>query len=428
MPPRKAAPPPRPTTTLILDNGASTIKAGLATSTSPTLIPNGIASDRSRRLYVGSALSTCRDLSDVSIRRPVEKGQIVNWEAQREIWDFEFLRDGAPLHIDPSETRLLLAEQPCGLPALQSNCDQIVFEEYGFASYYRGLAPAMNAWRDVQGIFNTPSETGIGTHVPAEVTLVVDSGYSGTTVTPLLSGRPLQSAIRRLDVGGKVMTNYLTKLISLRHFDMRNDTYIVNEMKEAACFVSTDFKVDLEASWKGTKGERKPAGDVARDYTLPDFHTRMRGVLREHDPTRSKVRSLDTPEDVLTLRNERFSPAELLFSPGDASFSQPGLADLIRQSLGVLPLGLWPGLLANVVVVGGNTLLEGFVPRLQRELLTRFPDECVVRVARPSDPVTSTWEGMKVLANHEAVEGLVVTKAEYEENGAAWVRRKFAGI
>jgi len=45
-----------------------------------------------------------------------------------------------------------------------------------------------------------------------------------------------------LDVGGRLMTNYLTRLLSVRHFDMRNETFIVNEMKEAVCYVSLDFK------------------------------------------------------------------------------------------------------------------------------------------------------------------------------------------
>lgn len=38
---------------------------------------------------------------------------------------------------DPHNTNLLLTEAPNAPVALQSNCDQIVFEEYEFAAYYR---------------------------------------------------------------------------------------------------------------------------------------------------------------------------------------------------------------------------------------------------------------------------------------------------
>ena len=66
------------------------------------------------------------------------------------------------------------------------------------------------------------------------------------------------------------------------------------------------------------------------------------------------------------------------------------------------------------------------IQRLQMDLLERVPDECIVRVARPEDPIISTWLGAANLARHEHVERLAVTKQEYEEHGAGWVARKFA--
>ncbi len=138
---RSAGPVP-PSITLVLDNGADTIKAGFVTSEtldeSPRVIPNCIARDRQHKSYVGSELAKCKDFGEIAFRRPVEKGYIVNWEAQKEIWDREFFDDKAPQKCDPAETRLLLGEHSNSLPALQTHCDQVVFEEYGFASYYRG--------------------------------------------------------------------------------------------------------------------------------------------------------------------------------------------------------------------------------------------------------------------------------------------------
>ncbi|KAK3381939.1 actin family [Podospora didyma] len=427
--------PAPPSTTLVLDNGANTIKAGFVTGSrtdAPRLIPNCIARDRHRKTYVASEFEKCRDFGEIAFRRPVEKGFIVNWEAQKEIWDREFFDDKAPQKCDPSATRLVLTEQPNSLPALQAHCDQMVFEEFGFASYYRGIGPSFNAYQDIQAIFQTPREPDTTIDIPAEVMLLVDSGYSHTTVTPLLQGRPLHTAIRRLQVGGKLMTNYLARLLSVRHFDMRNEPYIVNEMKEAACYVSLDFNRDLEKTWKGTRGERREdyltGAGIAKDYVLPDSHTRFHGILRDHEPAVSARarKGVVVTEDIMTLRNERFAVPELLFRPSDIDMHQPGLADLIMQSLSVLPIGLWPGLLANIVVVGGNTLIENFSQRLQTELLERVPDACVVRVGRPENPITSTWMGAANFAKHEHVERLAVTKQEYEENGAGWVARKFA--
>lgn len=292
-----------------------------------------------------------------------------------------------------------------------------------------------NAYHDLQSLFRTPKDALTAANTPAEIMLVVDSGFSHTTITPLLGGRPLHSAIRRIDIGGKFLTNYMARLISLRHFDMRNDLYIVNEMKEASCYVSADFKADLERTWKGTRGEKRQdylsGAGIVKDYVLPDFHTRHKGILREYDPaqhTKSKKLAAlgESEEDVLTLRNERFAVPELIFRPSDVGMRQPGLADAIQQSLHELPIGLWPGLLANIVVVGGSSLFDGFIQRLQKELVQLVPDDCIVRVARPADPITNTWYGAANMANHPNIDKVAVTKQEYEEHGSAWIARRFS--
>ena len=38
---------------------------------------------------------------------------------------------------DPKETNLLLTEKPNCPKELQKNCDEVVFEQFGFAAYYR---------------------------------------------------------------------------------------------------------------------------------------------------------------------------------------------------------------------------------------------------------------------------------------------------
>lgn len=439
--PKNTRPAP-PSRTLVLDNGGYTIKAGYVTDEAtdePTIIPNCIARDADRNVYVGSELDRCKDFSEMAFRRPVEKGFIVNWEAEKEIWDRQFFDDDCPQPCgDPAETRLLLTEPLNGLPVLQTNCDQMVFEEFGFASYCRVPSPALGAYHDVQAVFRTPRDPDTVAPLPAEAILLVDSGYSHTTVTPVLHGRPLHPAVRRLEVGGKLLSNYLTRLLSLRHYDMRNDPYIVNEIKEQACYVSLDFARDLDRTWKGTRGgppsdDYRSGAGIAKDYVLPDFHARSRGIVRDYDPTlTARARKLAAAageaggEDVLTLRNERFTVPELLFHPSDIGLRQSGLATLVLDALHAVPVGLWPALLANVVVVGGNALFDGFIQRLQTEIVALVPDDCIVRVARPADPITSTWHGGANFAKHPHINALAVTKQEYDEYGAAWVARKFA--
>ena len=211
---------------------------------------------------------------------------------------------------------------------------------------------------------------------PAECLLVVDSGFSHTTVTPLLRGKPIQQAVRRLDIGGKFLTNYLKELISIRHYNMLDEIHLMNEVKEAICFVSGDFKRDLERIWKGASVKQKIAREGERnivvDYVLPDYNAHKPGYVRAHDPSvGAKMRKIgalsgagEAVEDYMTLGNERFTVPELLFNPNDVGLRQPGIPETVMQSMSAVPTGLWPAMLANVLVVGGNSCIDGFMPRM----------------------------------------------------------------
>ena len=90
-----------PDKTLVIDNGGYTLKAGFATPQASIdhchVIPNCVARDRAKRIWVGPHLDKCLDFGELAIRRPVEKGFIVNWEAEKAVWDATFLDEGAIL-------------------------------------------------------------------------------------------------------------------------------------------------------------------------------------------------------------------------------------------------------------------------------------------------------------------------------------------
>lgn len=282
--------------------------------------------------------------------------------------------------------------------ALQTNCDQIVFEEFEFAAYLRSVGlcfllplslampicyrltgevgPSLNAFNDIASLVGDPSRsTDLGA-LPVECLLVIDSGYSHTTVTPVYQGRPIQQAVRRLELGGKFLTNYLKEVMSIRQMDVRDETHLINQMKEDACYVSSDFRADLESIGRGplAAGKNSSTGKdgIIVDFVLPDYSTRMRGEVRPHDPTTMAMRTKlgavpgvgGVKEYIMAVGNERFTVPELLFSPGDIGMKQASLPETVMQSLSGLPQGLWPSMLSNILVVGGNAKFKGFIERL----------------------------------------------------------------
>ncbi|QDS75318.1 hypothetical protein FKW77_001689 [Venturia effusa] len=422
-------------TTLVIDNGGYTMKAGFVGTATPRLqdchiIPNCVAKDSEKKVWVASQLEQCKDFREMAFRRPVEKGYLVNWEVEKAIWSESFFSSSSKLRCDPHETNLVLSEAPNCPQTLQTNCDQMIFEEFEFANYSRCLGPALNAYNDMHSLFNDGNRVQ-DKHQPAECLLVIDSGYSHTTVTPVINGHPAQQAIRRLDIGGKFLTNFLKEQLSIRAFYAMDETYVVNELKENACFVSQQFSRDLDASWKGPKRDRRTVDTgIVVDYVLPDYETIHHGLVRPHDSS-ATTRGTDllgqaSREKVVTLGNERFAVPELLFNPGDVGMKETGLPAMVMESVEALPEGLRPAMLANMVLVGGNANIPGLQGRLETEIRQLAPSECNISMACPNDPIKHTWLGGAMLAIHrESLKSLLVTRADYMEHGPNWLIRKF---
>lgn len=331
------------------------------------------------------------------------------------------------VQCDPAESCFLMAEPSNAPSALQSNADQIIFEEFSFAAASRMNAASLNAFNPLPP--SLASTIDSSPPLPTEVLLLVDTGHSNTLITPLLRAQPLHSAVRRINIGGKHISNYLAELISLRHFSLIDEPHIISEIKEDACFVSTDFPSSIERTWKGPRGARRvPDPDIVVDYILPDYTRVRRGTLRPRSSIPSSAPTdTQTQEESFPLANERFTPPELLFNPADIGSTESGIPDAVMQSLSTLPSALTGPLLANVVVVGGTALLPGLMERLQAELRARAPAMLPVRVSAAEDPVCATWKGgAKVAAEETWKEKIMVTRQQYEENGEAWVRREFA--
>lgn len=210
----------------------------------------------------------------------------------------------------------------------------------------------------------------------------------------------------------------------MRTYNMMEEPYLINQVKESVCYISTDFSADLEKC----KSLKISANPIVVDYVLPDYNSGKGGHRRPHVPKKAGIVAGRDDEQVMVLGNERFTVPELLFSPSDVGLKQAGIAEVVMQSLKTVPGRYRNLLLANVVVVGGNANILGFLERFEAELRPLAPAEAVVRIAKPEDPVTYTWQGGMALAkNKRELQKRRVTRAEYLENGSAWCSKKMAG-
>ncbi|KAK2994412.1 hypothetical protein RJ640_009639 [Escallonia rubra] len=85
-------------------------------------------------------LSATADLTSATLRRPFDRGYLVNPDLQSSLWSHLF---SSLLRVTPSTSSLLLTEPLFNLPSIQRSTDEIVFEEFGFRSLFVADSPSL---------------------------------------------------------------------------------------------------------------------------------------------------------------------------------------------------------------------------------------------------------------------------------------------
>ncbi|KAK9814605.1 hypothetical protein WJX72_008514 [[Myrmecia] bisecta] len=297
-------------------------------------------------------------------------------QAARDIWSHAFTL----LQRDVTDCGLLLLDPPFNLQAIQQTAAEVIFEEFRFQHYLAApAAPLSIRQHHLENPSCRASSAGCG--------LVVDAGFSFTHAVPVLDHQIVAQGVRRVGIGGKVLTNYLKELISYRSINMMEETYLVEQIKEAACLVSQDLKRDLNLA-------RQPGGQspFRCEYVLPDGLESMRGHLRPWQ-ARPAAPKGSCKEQAVSLNNERFMVPELVFNPSDISLPQAGLAQTVFEAVDALHPDLHAPLFSNIVLTGGTARCPGFAPRLQQELRALVDSDLQVNVTLAKDPTVAAWQG-----------------------------------
>eukprot|EP00210_Caulerpa_lentillifera_P004353 g4151.t1 len=381
---------------VVLDNGGYTLKAGFAGDEEPIVIcPNLTFKSKGEggRYQTGDVLNTTSEILSLTLRRPIDKGYLVNMELQREIWSRVFKTH---LKIDPKDCDLILTEPLMNLDSIRTELEKTVFDHFGFRSLLLITSSEL-------AILLQFSEKRDSLSNRAKTGIVIDVGFSFCHVVPICNGTIFATGVKRIDFGGKAMTNYLKELVSFRSLHLMEETYLVETIKEDLCFVSQDIKSDLKLSQQ--KGWKSP---FFREFVLPDGVTNLRGYTRvtpqESDETES-VR-----EQVLAVNNERFMVPEVLFNPMDIGLNQAGLPEVICQSIQQTPSFFWPLLYSNIILIGGVAQCPGFADRLRTELRKQVDQFLDVVILEPTNPVTEAWKGGSLLGNSSHGKQMLVSR------------------
>ena len=203
---------------VILDNGSYTIKAGLGCDDTPDtpqkVIRNVVTSHG--HVYVGEEALLRHKNENIQITSPMSGGNVTDWGSLEKVWRHVFDNE---LRVVPEEHPLLLTESPQGPKANRLKMTQTAFETFGVPAMYL-------AQQAVLALYTTGATTGT----------ILNAGYQVTDVFPVYEGYALPHAHQRLCFGGQKLTEYLSTLLKLE----RQPREVINDIKERLCYVCMD--------------------------------------------------------------------------------------------------------------------------------------------------------------------------------------------
>ena len=400
---------------VLMDIGTYSTKLGYSTNAMPTwVIPSCIGSD-ARDVHAGQTESETEDLdfyigheaAAMQHRCPntniLQHDQTYDWDNIEHFWEqclFKYLR------CDPEDHAVSVIESMCTAlsPEFRDGAAEIMFETFNVPYLYINN-PAMFAlgasWP------NRGSKSMTGT--------VIDSGHDSTWIIPLVDGYVVNSAICRLPVGGRAVTEFVADLLN-----DREPTVPPEDRFAAAKAIKERFcKLAMHPS-----------------ATFAIFDRDINKYVEHYTGISSGTGKKFTCE----VGYERFLAPEILFTPEMVSSEHTTpLAVLVDRAIRLSPMSYRRELYGNIVLSGGSTMIPGFARRLQHDV-QKIVDanlernaECVshqvgrkiaastvdVRVVEHKRQEYTAWYGGALLAEcGRAFLELCMTKEQYDESGS----------
>ena len=391
---------------LILDNGGCTIKHITIPVTKNSIdikhdykstmnctatLPHQVT------MLIGDEIETkIQNKSQCIIQYPLERGYITDLGTQLRIWN-RLMNNSTNSNASTTNNNcaVLLLTQPFTPKVISTNIDYTLYKDLNVSKVSRRLGASVAASYYIKQQ-NTSNK----------ICLVIDSGFSMTHVIPTYNGYAISKGIKRINIGGKVLTNVLKQYISYRQWNMMDDFHIVNEIKEKCCFV-----MKSEHEFRRVMNDKKACHEMMQQFVLPDFTNTFEGYILNNE--------MNEDNQKVTISTERYAIPELLFHPSDIGIQQMGLSQTIAQSISLVDMQYQPSLWSNILFIGGNAKFKGIKERLEIELRSLAPDYIEeVNVIVPDDPIGYTIHAAEELVKIDSegfVKNFCLDRKDWEE-------------
>lgn len=339
----------------------------------------------------------------------LKDGMVENWDMFEKVMDYVYSRS---IKSEASIHPLLMSEPAWCTKAKREKMTEIMFEKYNIPAFFLCKNSVLSAFANGRS-----------------TALILDSGATHTSAVPVYDGYVLTQGIVKSPLAGDFMTIECRKMMEELGVEVV-PPYLI-QSKEAI------------ADKQMPKWKKKENIDVTKS-----FHNYMvKDVLQ--DFAASVLQVSDTPYDQNSVDSmpsvhyefpngynqdfgwERFKACEGLFDPSVIKEAQGnsmlGVGHVVTTSVGMCDIDIRPSLYGGVIVVGGNSLIQGFTDRLNRDLSNKTPPSMrlkIIAAASSAERRFSSWIGGSILASLGSFQQMWVSKQEYEEGGKSCVERK----
>lgn len=384
------------TNAIVLDTGCGYVKVDLASEETPkfvfptiigkpTLMNQGMNEENlgdtlqmqhnEKDYFIGDSAIEKRGL--LTLNRPISKGYVNDWDDLTKIWSHCFTD---LLKVDPKDRPILTTVLPHEKKSIKEHTAQIFFEQFNVPVFYCFVDSLL-------ALYGSGKTTGI----------VLNSGEDVTTALPIHDGACVNHAQVMTDFGGSDVNMYLQSLLSQKNInenpDIIIDTELARKIKETKCQVAYDFEKEMAAY---TNQSNK-----SQYYELPDKN----GIRIKLD------------EEILQC-------PESCFNPSLINKHIPGIHEIIFESIKKCESELRREMYSNVILAGGNTMLNNFYNRMNKELTILAPNSIKTKITSNSERNCLVWMGGAVVSSLTTFQSMWITRSDYDENGPSVVHRK----
>lgn len=347
---------------------------------------------------------------DMEVANYMKDGMVADWDLFEQVLDYSYKK------IVQSESELhpvLFSEAPWNKKEKREQLCELMFEKYNVPAFFLVKNAVLAAFANGRS-----------------TSLVIDSGATHTSAVPVHDGYVLQHAIVKSPLGSDFLTSQCQQFLEDKKIDMVA-AYQIKDKREVnegckAKFTKKSNLPEVTKSW-----HEYQIRELTRDF--------QHQVLQVHENPYHEETCGQMPQVEYEFPNgfhddfgvERFKISEALFDPsgirGANTGAMMGAAHVVTTSVGMCDVDLRPSLYGNVVVTGGNTLLQGFNDRLNRDLSIKTPSTMrfkLIAANGPQERRYGSWIGGSILASLGSFQQMWVSKQEYEEGGRSQVDRK----